>query len=78
MEMRKKFEAVTSWKMEAAELKTEVKKPVDLMTSDLPVVKAIEDTMYPCMLAMLGSAFAFMQVTGILNFSKNSNPKTHT
>ena len=73
--MLKKFEAMTSMNLEAVEHKTEEKKPVDLMTSDLPIAKAIEDDMYPCMLSMLGSAFAFMQVTCILSFSKNSNPR---
>ena len=61
MKEMEKVQEVTSWKMESVTDEKEVKPTVDIMTSELPVAEAI-DEMYPCMLAMLGSAFAFIQV----------------
>ena len=65
MEMFKKFQEKTSMTFGEAVTKEDVKEGADPMTSDLPVSKAIDD-MYPCMLAMLGSAFGFMQVVSLL------------
>ena len=57
----KAWEEATALVMHTDVISKDTKPTVDFMTSELPVAEAIDD-MYPCMLAMLGSAFGFMTV----------------
>ena len=62
MELMKKFLDHTTSEFNLDTKPTaEEKTPVDFMTSDLHLAETIDD-MFPCMLAVLGSGFAYMQV----------------
>ena len=72
----KDFESMSAMKFDSTnEEKAEVKeqqkeeKPlcVDVYAIDKPVTEVLGEDMYPCMLAMLGSAFAFMTVSKIMS-----------
>ena len=64
----KAWDEATAFVMHTDDIGKETKPTVDFMTSELPVAEAI-DGMYPCMLAMLGSAFGFMTVNKNIIFS---------
>ena len=56
------FKKFTSMTIADSKEEPDEKMKIDFFASEKPIVELLGDDMYPCMLAMLGSAFGYMKV----------------